>query len=87
MNYVHRASAFLLGPGLGFNISTKKFVEEVISKIEIPTVIDADGLRHVEQIPDWHKKLNKLAVLTPHVGDANTTIPEFKTFLCDVRRA
>ena len=25
-------------------------------------------------------------VLTPHVGDANTTIPEFKTFLCDVRR-
>jgi len=26
-------------------------------------------------------------VLTPHVGDANTTIPEYKTFLCDVRKA
>jgi len=26
-------------------------------------------------------------ILTPHVGDANTTIPEYKTFLCDVRRA
>ena len=25
-------------------------------------------------------------ILTPHVGDANTTIPEYKTFLCDVRR-
>jgi len=25
-------------------------------------------------------------ILTPHVGDANTTIPEFKTFLCNVRR-
>jgi formate dehydrogenase-N alpha subunit len=25
--------------------------------------------------------------LTPHVGDANTTIPEYKAFLCDVRRA
>jgi formate dehydrogenase major subunit len=26
-------------------------------------------------------------ILTPHVGDANTTIPEYKTFLCNVRRA
>ena len=26
-------------------------------------------------------------ILTPHVGDANTTIPEYKTFLCDVRSA
>jgi formate dehydrogenase major subunit len=25
-------------------------------------------------------------VLTPHVGDANTMIPEFKAFLCDVKR-
>lgn len=25
--------------------------------------------------------------LTPHVGDANSTIPEYKAFLCDVRRA
>ncbi|RDU37421.1 formate dehydrogenase-N subunit alpha [Neobacillus piezotolerans] len=24
--------------------------------------------------------------LTPHIGDANTTIPEYKAFLCDVRR-
>jgi formate dehydrogenase major subunit len=26
-------------------------------------------------------------ILTPHVGDANTMIPEYKTFLCNVRRA
>ncbi len=25
--------------------------------------------------------------LTPHIGDANTMIPEYKAFLCDVRRA
>lgn len=25
--------------------------------------------------------------LTPHIGDANSTIPEYKAFLCDVRRA
>ncbi|MDD2923298.1 MAG: NAD(P)H-hydrate dehydratase, partial [Anaerolineales bacterium] len=69
LNYVHRASAFLLGPGLGFNISTRTFVEEIISNIKLPTVVDADGLRHLERIADWHKKLNKMAVLTPHVGE------------------
>jgi len=26
-------------------------------------------------------------VLTPSVGDPNTTIPEYKAFLCDIRRA
>jgi formate dehydrogenase major subunit len=25
--------------------------------------------------------------LTPHIGDANTTIPEYKAWLCDIRRA
>jgi formate dehydrogenase major subunit len=25
--------------------------------------------------------------LTPHIGDANTMIPEYKAFLCDIRRA
>ena len=26
-------------------------------------------------------------ILTPHVGDANTTIPEYKTFLCNIGKA
>lgn len=69
LNYVHRASAFLLGPGLGFNISTRKFVEEIISTIKIPVIVDADGLRHLEQISEWYKKLRAPAVLTPHVGE------------------
>jgi NAD(P)H-hydrate epimerase len=69
LNHVHRATAFLIGPGLGFHISTRKFVEEMLSKIKIPAVIDADGLRHIEQIDEWYKKLNKTATLTPHVGE------------------
>ncbi len=40
----------------------------------------------------WHYGFKGLAkgasanVLTPHVGDANTMIPEFKAFLCDVKK-
>jgi len=41
----------------------------------------------------WHSGYSDMAtgdsanILTPHVSDANTNIPEFKTFLCNVRRA
>ncbi len=41
----------------------------------------------------WHWGFAALAkgdianVLTPHVGDANTSIPEYKAFLCDVKKA
>lgn len=69
LNHVHRATAFLLGPGLGNFISTRKFVETMISTIKIPTVVDADGLRHLTQIQDWHKKIFPLAILTPHLGE------------------
>ena len=64
-----RATAFLLGPGLGDKLPTGKFVEDLISAIKIPMVIDADGLRHVSQIEDWHKKISTPAVLTPHPGE------------------
>ncbi len=41
----------------------------------------------------WHWGYSGLStgssgnILTPHVGDANTTIPEYKTFLCKVEKA
>jgi len=41
----------------------------------------------------WHWGYNGLVkgdsanLLTPHIGDANTMIPEYKAFLCDIRKA
>jgi hypothetical protein len=40
----------------------------------------------------WHWGYSGIAlgdsanILTPHVGDANTMIPEYKAFLCDIER-
>lgn len=52
-----------------------------------------DG-KEVHQIGmTWHYGFNGYAKgdpanrLTPHIGDANTMIPEYKAWLCDVRRA
>lgn len=66
---LERATAILIGPGLGSKHTTKLFVEHLLPYLEIPVVIDADGIRHLVGIHDWHKKLNFMAVLTPHPGE------------------
>jgi NAD(P)H-hydrate epimerase len=69
LNHIQRATAFLIGPGIGSHISTRKFVETAVSTVKLPMVIDADGLRHLAQISDWPKKIFPRAVLTPHAGE------------------
>jgi len=62
----------------------------IVTKRLQPLNIGGKTVHHIG-IP-WHWGYSGMStgdsanLLTPHVGDANTTIPEFKTFLCDVRR-
>ena len=44
---LERATALLVGPGLGDKLCTRKFVENLIPSVKLPMVIDADGLRHL----------------------------------------
>jgi ADP-dependent NAD(P)H-hydrate dehydratase / NAD(P)H-hydrate epimerase len=64
-----RATSILIGPGLGDQPDTGIFIENILSPIKIPMVIDADGLRHISRITNWHKKLFDVVVLTPHPGE------------------
>jgi len=63
----------------------------VVTRRFRPLMVDGKLVHHIGVI--WHFGYSGSAkgdsgnILTPHVGDANTTIPEFKTFLCNVRRA
>jgi len=66
-------------------------VKACITKRFKPMIINGEE-KHVVGLP-WHwgfKGMSTGAVtndLSPSVGDANTTIPEYKAFLCNVRRA
>lgn len=90
---IERATALLIGPGLGTESTTKEFIENLLAgkvapkKSAIgfvheesnsqeaeknslpPMVVDADGLRLLAQIKDWHAKLPALSILTPHPGE------------------
>jgi len=56
-----------------------------------PLKVAGQTIHHIGILNHWgysgKAKGDSGNVLTPHVGDANTTIPEYKTFLCNVRRA
>ncbi len=54
-----RAKACLIGPGIGKGEGVHTFVQAVVSKLDLPMVIDADGLYHIKTFP-------KGAILTPH---------------------
>lgn len=54
-----RAKACLIGPGLGRGEKIGTFLQTLVSKLNLPCVIDADGLYHLKIFP-------KGSILTPH---------------------
>jgi formate dehydrogenase major subunit len=63
----------------------------LVTKRLKPFLVDGKTVHEVGMI--WHFGYTGLAagdsanLLTPHVGDANTMIPEYKAFLVNVRKA
>lgn len=81
-----------IGPGLGQNPETIKFVTGLLSATSIPAVIDADALNILAAKPVLLAKLAKgrTLVLTPHPGEmarlAGVTTAEVQANRLDVAR-
>jgi NAD(P)H-hydrate epimerase len=65
-----RVSAIALGPGLGRSEATTAFVLAVLEAIDLPAVVDADGLWHLSGRPSWLAGRGAPTVITPHSGEA-----------------
>jgi len=64
--------AGLLGPGLGRSQELCSLVSRLLEQIEIPLVLDADGLfamKDRKEILKTRKMKNRVTVLTPHEGE------------------
>jgi NAD(P)H-hydrate epimerase len=92
---MERATALLIGPGLGMEDTTKDFIHSMFTEkparenastrigflpsgdkqrqetknVLPPVVVDADGLKLLAGIDNWHKMLPPSAILTPHPGE------------------
>jgi ADP-dependent NAD(P)H-hydrate dehydratase / NAD(P)H-hydrate epimerase len=67
---LQRADAAALGPGLGRTDSAQAFARQMVAPVEVPLVIDADGLNALAQgFPGDLARRSAPAVLTPHAGE------------------
>jgi len=62
-------SCLAIGPGIGQAEETRSLVKQIISEIDTPIVIDADGLNNIAGQTPLLKKRKALTVLTPHPGE------------------
>jgi NAD(P)H-hydrate epimerase len=64
MGYIDRASALVVGPGLGREPETLSLALEIVKASKVPLVIDADALQ-----PDIVRAGSIARILTPHAGE------------------
>lgn len=67
--YLEKATAVVLGPGLGLHSETKSAVKEIVEVIEnlkMPLLLDADGLK---AFAEFKHQLNSPVVFTPHAEE------------------
>lgn len=62
-----KATAVVIGPGLWRIDKTRRAINTLVEKIDVPMVIDADAIRSVSAIKD--KLKNKKLVITPHADE------------------
>lgn len=62
-----KATAVVIGPGLWRIDKTRRAINMLVEKIDVPMVIDADAIRSVSAIKERLK--NKKLVITPHADE------------------
>lgn len=67
---VSDCGAVAFGPGVGQREATATFAAEIVGKIEVPLVIDADGLNVLAGNIEPLRRRQAATVLTPHPGEA-----------------
>lgn len=69
LNFLKKADAVAIGPGLSQNRETAQLVREMIREVKIPIVLDADGINALSGHTDILRKAKGQVVITPHPGE------------------
>ncbi len=66
---IERKNALLFGPGIGVNDAARNNLRWLLRNLEVPWVIDADGLNNLAFDLDRLRSAKSPPVLTPHPGE------------------
>ncbi len=69
-----KCSAVLVGCGMGWNQSTGSITYELIRNLNVPVIIDADGINVISENIDILKEAKSKIVLTPHLKEMSRLI-------------
>jgi len=70
LEFSQKCDVAVIGPGLSQAPAIAEAVREVVGAIEIPLVLDADGLNAFEAFPELLGRGSAPRVITPHPGEA-----------------
>ena len=89
LRYTTRCRAAVIGPGLGRDGDTGKFVRSFLTSVEAATVIDADALFLIAGHAETIRKVDGAFVITPHAREAGRILglPNTSPVPTDRRRA
>ncbi len=66
---IERKNALLFGPGIGVSEAAQSFLRWLLRKLDVPWVIDADGLNNLALELDRLRQAKTPPILTPHPGE------------------
>jgi len=69
LDFTKKCNVVAIGPGLGTDSETGSLVAELLEKIEVPVVLDADGINALGSDLEPVKKRKYKTVITPHPGE------------------
>ena len=67
INFLDDKTSLVIGPGMGVSKGLKSFMEKILKKVQIPIIIDADGLNNLKK--DVKRFSRDNIVFTPHPGE------------------
>ncbi len=74
LDFVKDKTAIVIGPGLSQEPETMELVRRLYKTIEMPFVVDADGINAFKRHRDEIRKTGSQAVFTPHPGELSSII-------------
>ncbi len=66
---LERATAVLIGCGIGNTRQTQKLVKKLLETVKVPTVVDADGINALVANINVLRKTNAPIIITPHPAE------------------
>lgn len=83
-------SALAIGPGISTRFQVIQLIHDIVRRLEIPMVLDADAITAVSREPSWLKNALVPVILTPHPGEmsrlAGIPVPEVQADRIGVAR-